>query len=68
MPKKLENHGKPWTDMQVQQLKVLVGQNIPTRVIGLKLSRTEGPIWFKASEEDTSLKSTNQSACNQREK
>lgn len=56
MPKKPENHGKPWTDKQVQQLEKLVHQNTPTRVIGFKLGRTEDAIRSKASEEDISAK------------
>ncbi len=68
MPKKPENHGKPWTDKQVLQLEKLVDQNTPTRVIGLKLGRTEDSIRSKASEEDISLKPTNQSPYNRRKK
>jgi hypothetical protein len=68
MAKKPENHGKPWRDKQVQQLKKLVDQNTPTRVIGLKLGRTEDSIRSKASEEDISLKPTNQSPYNRRKK
>jgi len=51
MPKKPENHGKPWTDKQDQQLEKLVDQNTPTRVIGLKLGRTEDSIRSKASKD-----------------
>ncbi|MBW2109576.1 MAG: hypothetical protein JRI36_13060 [Deltaproteobacteria bacterium] len=68
MPKKPQNHGKPWTGKQVQQLEKLVDQNTPTRVIGLKLGRTEGSIRSKASEENISLKPTNQSPYNRRKK
>lgn len=68
MPKKPENHGKPWTDKPVQQLEKLVDQNTPTQVIGLKLGRTEDAIRSKASEEDISLKPTNQSPYNRRKK
>lgn len=68
MPKKPENHGTPWTDKQVQQLGKLVERNTPTRVIGLKLGRTEGSIRSKASEENISLKPTNQAPYNRRKK
>lgn len=68
MTKKPENHGKPWTVKQVQQLKKLADQNTPTRVIGLKLERTEDAIRSKASEEDLSLKPTNQSPYNRSKK
>ena len=35
------NNGKPWTDADVQKLADLAAGNTPTRVIGLKLGRTE---------------------------
>jgi len=38
-----------------------VRENTPTRVIGLKLGRTEAAIYKKASELGLSLKPTNQS-------
>ena len=41
MGKKPTNHGKEWSDKDVSQLKKLADQNTPTRVIGLKLGRTE---------------------------
>ena len=68
MTKKPENHGKSWTDKQVDQLQKLADQNTPTRVIGLKLGRTEDSIRSKASAENTSLKPTNQSPYNRRKK
>jgi hypothetical protein len=42
----------------------LAKQNTPTRVIGLKLGRTEGAVRTKASEAGISLKPTNQSPYN----
>lgn len=68
MAKKPKNHGNPWSDKQVKQLEKLAGQNTPTRVIGLKLGRTEDSIRSKASEENISLKPTNQSPYNRRKK
>jgi len=68
MAKKPANSGKPWTGSQVAQLKVLVRQNTPTRVIGLKLSRTEDAIYSEASKEGISLKPTNQSPYNRRKR
>jgi hypothetical protein len=56
-----KNHGKPWTQPQVKQLQNLAKGNTPTRVIGLKLGRTEDSITSKASEEGISLKPSNQS-------
>lgn len=61
MPKTPTNHGKPWTPAQENQLKKLAEQNTPTRVMGIKLQRTEDAIRSKASELDISLKPTNQS-------
>ena len=68
MAKSTRNTGKPWTKPQEQQLKTLVKQNTPTRVIGLKLGRTENAIRSKASEKNISLKPTNQSPYNRRKK
>jgi hypothetical protein len=68
MAKKPANHGKQWTGTQVTELKKLVRQNTPTRVIGLKLKRTEDAIYSKASEENISLKPINQSPYNRRKK
>jgi hypothetical protein len=68
MAKKPFNNGKPWTGSQVVKLKVLVRQNTPTRVIGLKLGRTEASIYSEAAEKRISLKPTNQSPYNRRKK
>ncbi len=64
MSKSTRNSGKPWSPSQVSQLKQLAKQNTPTRVIGLKLGRTENSIRSKASENNISLKPTNQSPYN----
>ncbi len=64
MAKTPGNHGKPWTPAQVRQLDQLAQQNTPTRVIGLKLERTPDAVQSKASEENISLKPTNQSPYN----
>ena len=61
MAKQPANHGKPWTNSQVTQLRQLARQNTPTRVIGLKMGRTEDSIRSTASQNDISLKPTNQS-------
>jgi len=68
MAKKPANHGTPWTDNDINKLEKLADQNTPTRVIGLKLGRTEDSIRSKASGEDISLKPTNQSPYNRRKK
>jgi hypothetical protein len=61
MAKPPPNHGKQWTKQDVKALEKLADGNTPTRVIGLKLGRTEDSVRSKASEEDISLKPTNQS-------
>jgi hypothetical protein len=66
MPKQPSNHGKQWTSADVRTLERLADQNTPTRVIGLKMGRTEDAVRQKASTEDISLKPTNQSPYNRR--
>jgi hypothetical protein len=66
MSKKPENHGEPWTPKNEEQLQRLAEQNTPTRVIALKLGRTEDAVRAKASEQSISLKPTNQSPYNRR--
>jgi len=61
MAKSTRNAGKPWTSQDVRELTELTKHNTPTRVIGLKLGRTEAAIYGKASEEGISLAPTNQS-------
>ncbi len=55
------NSGRDWTPAEVQQMRNLAAQNTPTRVIGLKLGRTEDALRTRASQEGISLKRTNQS-------
>jgi hypothetical protein len=66
MPKYNRNSGKPWTKLDIKQLKDLAKKNTPTRVIGLDLGRTEDAVWSKASEIGVSLKPTNQSPYNRK--
>lgn len=61
-----KNSGKPWTQVQVQQLKTLAEGNTPTRVVGLKMGRTESAVQSKAASEHISLKPTNQSPYNRK--
>lgn len=68
MAKKPSNSGKEWTNSQVSQLRTLARGNTPTRVIGLKLGRTEGSIYNEASKEGIKLKPTNQSPYNRRKR
>ena len=62
--KKPSKHGKSWSSTEVKELKRLAKENTPTRVIGLKLDRTEGAVRSKASALEVSLKPTNQSPYN----
>ena len=64
MSKSNRNNGKQWSGAEVKQLKSLAKQNTPTRVIGLKMGRTESAVYSKASTEGISLKPTNQSPYN----
>ncbi len=66
MPKYTRNTGKEWTRTDVKQLRELARENTPTRVIGLKLGRTENSVRSKASDEGVSLKPTNQSPNNRK--
>lgn len=58
------NHGKQWTQKDIQTLQNLAQHNTPTRVIAVKLDRTEDAVRAKAKEENISLKPTNQSPYN----
>jgi hypothetical protein len=60
MAKQPKNHRQPWTPAADKQLKQLAAGNTPTRVMGLKLGRTEDAIRNHASEIGQSLRPTNQ--------
>jgi len=64
MSKSTRNTGKHWTPQEIRQLDKMASQNTPTRVIGLKLGRTESAVYTKAAAEDISLRPTNQSPYN----
>jgi hypothetical protein len=66
MSKSTRNTGKHWSGAEVRELNHLAAQNTPTRVIGLKLGRTEEAVRSKAGEKGISLKPTNQSPYNRR--
>ncbi len=68
MAKQPANHGKPVTKAVVSDVKKLAAQNTPTRVIGLKTGRTEASVRNIASNNNISLKPTNQSPYNRRKK
>ena len=61
MAKLSKNSGKLWTADDLKELKVLAKGNTPTRVIGLKMGRSENAVQSRASREGISLKPTNQS-------
>lgn len=67
-PKYIRNTGKQWTSNEVKELKLMVKNNTPTRVIGFKLGRPVGGVQSKASELGVSLKPHNQSPYNRRKK
>lgn len=64
MSKTTRNSGKGWSSGEKRELKSLAKGNTPTRVIGLKLGRTENAVRNKAGEIGVSLKPTNQSPYN----
>ena len=68
MAKYNRNSGKQWTTNEVRELKQLANHNTPTRVIGLKLGRTENSVRAKSLDENISLKPTNQSPYNKLKK
>ncbi|MGH2656816.1 MAG: hypothetical protein ACRDIZ_09015 [Actinomycetota bacterium] len=68
MAKQPKKHRQPWSGQQDKELRRLARENTPTRVIGLKLGRTEDAVRQRASEKDISLKPTNQSPYSRRKK
>lgn len=60
MAKPPKNHGVPWSPQDVAKLKHLARGNTPTRLIALKMERTEDSIRAKAQTEGISLKPVNQ--------
>lgn len=65
-PKYIRNSGKQWSSREEKTLKQLAKTNTPTRVIGLKLGRSENGIRAKAQDLNVSLKPTNQSPYNRK--
>jgi hypothetical protein len=68
MAKKPPNQGKSWSNEEIRRLKTLADQNTPTRVIGLKMGRSEDAVYAKASDEGVSLRPTNQAPYNRQKK
>lgn len=63
-----KNHRKPWTPSDDARLRHLERENTPTRVMGIKLGRTEASVYGRASALGVSLKPTNQSPYNRRKR
>jgi hypothetical protein len=72
LPKKTANAGakksgtkdgrsnpRSWSKDDVKQLKTLIKQNTPTRLIALKLKRTEAAVRWRVHSEGLSLRPTN---------
>jgi hypothetical protein len=68
MAKAPANQPRKWTAEEVEQLKQLVRENTPTRVIALKMDRTETSVKGKAAREKISLKPANRSPYSRRER
>jgi hypothetical protein len=63
-----KNHGKRWTDNDLQELKKLAKGNTPTGLIANKIGRSESSVRAKAQEMSVSLKPTNQSPYNRKKR
>ena len=62
----IRNTGKPYTPVEIKQIKELAKANTPTRVIGFKVGRTEDAIRNIASKNGISLNPVNQSPYNRK--
>ena len=60
MAKRPQNHRKDWTPAENRELKKLIRENTPTRVMGLKLGRTPGAVQSHANDLGLSTKPVNQ--------
>jgi hypothetical protein len=61
-----ENSGKPWSAGDQKQLKALAKGNTPTRLIAMKLGRTEDSVRTKSKNLGVSLAPANRSPYNRR--
>jgi hypothetical protein len=66
MAKKPANHREPITRAIVREVRQLAAANTPTRVIGIKMQRTEAAVRAIAADNNISLKPTNQHPYNRR--
>jgi hypothetical protein len=67
-PKYTQRTGTSWSAHEMRDLKAMAKSNTPTRVIGLKLQRSETSVRSKAQREGISLKPVNQSPYNRRKR
>ena len=66
MAKVPSRHGKEWSNTEISRLPPnWQTETSPTRLIALKLKRTPGAVYSKASDEGIGLKPTNQEALQQ---
>lgn len=56
-----QNSGKRWTTKDVELLRKLAAENTPTRIMALKLKRSEKAVYAKAATIQLSLRPNNQS-------
>ena len=68
MTKSNGNSGKRWSQADVKLMADLARKNTPTRVIGLKLGRSETAVYNRARDLGVSLKPTNQSPYDKKKK
>lgn len=66
--KNLQNSGKEWSAAHLKKLEKFFDGNKPTRLIAYELKRSVDAIYSKASAENISLHTTNQSPYNRRKK
>ena len=52
---------RDWSNDELKQMKTLIRQNTPTRLIAMKLKRSEPSVRYKAQSEGLSLRPTNRS-------
>lgn len=55
-----KNSGKRWSNDDIDKLRKLAAGNTPTRLMGVKLGRSEDAIYSKASAMKLSIKPVNQ--------
>ena len=67
-PKYKQRAGQPWSSEEVKELRTLARGNTPTGVLSVKLRRPPAAIRSKAQREGISLKPTNRSPYNRRER